>query len=81
MCLSAGLNLAELGVRAELARKLGIDKSRYARAVIQGVQVTLDKLLEWMGEWNNGGHGIRGRVAFEFDSDGEPQFSVVAGIG
>lgn len=73
-CQSAGFDPKEIGAQAEMARRLAIDKSRYARAVIQGVQVTLDKLLEWMTTWNDGAHGRR--IAFRFDDDGEPRFDV-----
>lgn len=74
LCQSAGLHEGEVGVQAELSRRLGIDKSRYARAIIQGTQVTLDKLLEWMETWNELGRG--GRVSFRYDDDGEPRFVV-----
>lgn len=75
MARSIGADPDAPGIRTEIARRLGVDKSRYSR-VMKGREVTLDKLLAWMRAWNAFHEDKEFKpVGFAYEGD-DPVFSL-----
>lgn len=84
MARSIGADPEAPGIRAEIARRLSVDKSRYSR-VMKGREVSLDKLLAWMRKWNEVCSERAGREGVSFQpiefslEDDEPVFAFAEG--